>query len=118
MGLGHRSPGPSHHPQHLARSLPEAALPGGKRPGGGGRDGWPQGEIRDDYRIAYLRAHIEAMGDAIEDGVPRRGTPAGAASIPVSASTGEMSKRYGFVHVDRDDAGHGTLARRRKKSFW
>ncbi|XMR49875.1 family 1 glycosylhydrolase [Escherichia coli] len=36
----------------------------------------------------------------------------------VSASTGEMSKRYGFVHVDRDDAGHGTLARRRKKSFW
>lgn len=36
----------------------------------------------------------------------------------VSASTGEMSKRYGFVYVDRDDAGNGTLARTRKKSFW
>ncbi len=36
----------------------------------------------------------------------------------VSASTGEMSKRYGFVYVDRDDAGNGTLTRTRKKSFW
>ena len=36
----------------------------------------------------------------------------------VAASTGEMSKRYGFVYVDRDDAGNGTLDRTRKKSFW
>lgn len=77
-----------------------------------------QGEIEDDYRIDYLRAHIEAMGDAIEDGVPLMGYTSWGCIDLVSASTGEMSKRYGFVHVDRDDAGHGTLARRRKKSFW
>ncbi len=77
-----------------------------------------QGEIEDDYRIAYLRAHIEAMGDAIEDGVPLMGYTSWGCIDLVSASTGEMSKRYGFVHVDRNDAGHGTLTRRRKKSFW
>ena len=76
------------------------------------------GEIEDDYRIDYLRAHIRAMGDAIEDGVPLLGYTSWGCIDLVSASTGEMSKRYGFVHVDRDDAGHGTLARRRKKSFW
>ncbi|MFQ2151170.1 6-phospho-beta-glucosidase [Aeromonas sanarellii] len=77
-----------------------------------------QGEIEDDYRIAYLRAHIQAMGDAIEDGIPLMGYTSWGCIDLVSASTGEMSKRYGFVHVDRDDAGRGTLARRRKKSFW
>ena len=76
------------------------------------------GEIEDDYRIDYLRAHIRAMGDAIEDGVPLLGYTSWGCIDLVSASTGEMSKRYGFVHVDRDDAGRGTLARRRKKSFW
>ena len=76
------------------------------------------GEIEDDYRIDYLRAHISAMGDAIEDGVPLLGYTSWGCIDLVSASTGEMSKRYGFVHVDRDDAGRGTLARRRKKSFW
>ncbi|MGU5593735.1 6-phospho-beta-glucosidase [Aeromonas sanarellii] len=77
-----------------------------------------QGEIEDDYRIAYLREHIQAMGDAIEDGIPLMGYTSWGCIDLVSASTGEMSKRYGFVHVDRDDAGRGTLARRRKKSFW
>ncbi|WP_421245320.1 6-phospho-beta-glucosidase [Aeromonas sanarellii] len=77
-----------------------------------------QGEIEDDYRIAYLRKHIQAMGDAIEDGIPLMGYTSWGCIDLVSASTGEMSKRYGFVHVDRDDAGRGTLARRRKKSFW
>ncbi|WP_404835086.1 6-phospho-beta-glucosidase [Aeromonas media] len=76
------------------------------------------GEIEDDYRIDYLRAHISAMGDAIADGVPLLGYTSWGCIDLVSASTGEMSKRYGFVHVDRDDAGQGTLARRRKKSFW
>lgn len=76
------------------------------------------GEIEDDYRIDYLRAHISAMGDAIADGVPLLGFTSWGCIDLVSASTGEMSKRYGFVHVDRDDAGRGTLARRRKKSFW
>lgn len=77
-----------------------------------------QGEIEDDYRIAYLREHIQAMGDAIEDGIPLMGYTSWGCIDLVSASTGEMSKRYGFVHVDRDDAGRGTLARKRKKSFW
>ncbi|MFR9701467.1 6-phospho-beta-glucosidase [Aeromonas sanarellii] len=77
-----------------------------------------QGEIEDDYRIAYLREHIQAMGDAIEDGIPLMGYTSWGCIDLVSASTGEMSKRYGFVHVDRDDAGRGTLVRRRKKSFW
>lgn len=76
------------------------------------------GEIEDDYRIDYLRAHISAMGDAIADGVPLLGYTSWGCIDLVSASTGEVSKRYGFVHVDRDDAGQGTLARRRKKSFW
>ncbi|WP_234497664.1 6-phospho-beta-glucosidase [Vibrio maritimus] len=76
------------------------------------------GEINDDYRIDYLRAHIEAMGDAIEDGVPLMGyTPWGCIDL-VAASTGEMSKRYGFIYVDRDDKGNGTLERSRKKSFY
>ncbi|GAL28387.1 6-phospho-beta-glucosidase [Vibrio variabilis] len=76
------------------------------------------GDINDDYRIDYLRAHIEAMGDAIEDGVPLMGyTPWGCIDL-VAASTGEMSKRYGFIYVDRDDRGNGTLERSRKKSFY
>ena len=76
------------------------------------------GEINDDYRIAYLREHIRAMGDAIDDGIPVIGYTTWGCIDLVSASTGEMSKRYGFVYVDRDDAGRGTLARTRKKSFW
>lgn len=77
-----------------------------------------QGEIEDDYRIAYLREHIRAMGDAIADGIPLTGYTSWGCIDLVAASTGEMSKRYGFVYVDRDDTGKGTLARRRKKSFW
>ncbi|MGO5096629.1 6-phospho-beta-glucosidase [Agathobaculum sp. LCP25S3_E8] len=79
----------------------------------------PDGTIEDDYRIEYLRAHIQEMKKAVcEDGVDLIGyTPWGWIDL-VSASTGEMSKRYGFVYVDRDDAGNGTLARSRKKSFY
>ena len=78
----------------------------------------PDGTINDDYRIDYLRAHIEAMRDAIiEDGVDLLGYTTWGPIDLVSASTGEMSKRYGFIYVDRDDAGEGTLERRRKKSF-
>lgn len=77
------------------------------------------GSINDDYRIAYLREHIKAVKQAVlEDGVDVIGyTPWGCIDL-VSAGTGEMSKRYGFVYVDRDDKGEGTLERRRKKSFW
>ncbi|MDF7787766.1 6-phospho-beta-glucosidase (plasmid) [Pantoea stewartii] len=78
----------------------------------------PEGEIIDDYRISYLREHIRAMADAIGDGIPVLGYTTWGCIDLVAASTGEMSKRYGFVYVDRDDHGNGTLERRRKKSFW
>lgn len=75
------------------------------------------GSIHDDYRIDYLRRHIEAMGEAVADGVELMGyTPWGCIDL-VSASTGEMSKRYGFIYVDLDDEGKGTLDRSKKKSF-
>jgi 6-phospho-beta-glucosidase len=76
------------------------------------------GSINDDYRIDYLRSHIDAMGEAIEDGVNLMGyTPWGCIDL-VSASTGEMSKRYGFIYVDKHDDGSGTLERSKKKSFF
>ncbi len=76
------------------------------------------GNINDDYRIDYLRAHIKAMIDAVElDGVDLLGyTPWGCIDL-VSASTGEMKKRYGFIYVDKDNDGNGTLKRSKKKSF-
>ena len=76
------------------------------------------GSIQDDYRIEYLKNHIEEMKKAIlEDGVECIGyTPWGCIDL-VSAGTGQMSKRYGFIYVDRDDQGNGTLERRKKKSF-
>ncbi|MDR2397433.1 MAG: 6-phospho-beta-glucosidase [Spirochaetaceae bacterium] len=76
------------------------------------------GSINDDYRIEYLREHIKAMKAAIEeDGVELWGYTTWGCIDIVSASTGEMSKRYGFIYVDRDDEGQGSLARSRKKSF-
>lgn len=75
------------------------------------------GSINDDYRMDYLRGHIEAMNEAIKDGVDLMGfTPWGCIDL-ISASTSEMSKRYGFIYVDQDDYGNGTLARSKKKSF-
>ena len=72
------------------------------------------GTIIDDYRIDYLRRHIEAMANAVADGVDLMGyTPWGCIDL-VSASTGEMSKRYGFIYVDLDDEGNGTLNRSKK----
>lgn len=68
--------------------------------------------------IDYLREHIKAMAEAIEDGVDLMGyTPWGCIDL-VSASTGEMSKRYGFIYVDLDDDGNGSLERSRKASFY
>ena len=73
--------------------------------------------VADDYRIDYLRRHIEAMAEAVADGVDLMGyTPWGCIDL-VSASTGEMSKRYGFIYVDLDDEGNGTKKRYEKKSF-
>lgn len=76
------------------------------------------GSIIDDYRINYLEEHIKAMIEAVdEDGVDLLGyTPWGCIDL-VSASTGEMKKRYGFIYVDKDNEGNGSLKRSRKKSF-
>ena len=75
--------------------------------------------IEDDYRIDYMRKHIKVMKDAIEiDGVDLIGyTPWGFIDV-VSAGTGEMRKRYGFIYVDYDDDGNGDLHREKKKSFY
>ena len=76
------------------------------------------GSINDDYRINYLKAHIEQMKEAIDDGVELWGyTPWGCIDL-VSAGTGEMKKRYGFIYVDKNNDGTGTLNRTRKKSFY
>ncbi|UFT99873.1 glycoside hydrolase family 1 protein [Radiobacillus kanasensis] len=76
------------------------------------------GSITDDYRINYLREHIRAMGEAVDDGVELMGYTAWGCIDLVSASSGEMSKRYGFIYVDKHDDGSGTLDRSRKKSFF
>ena len=76
------------------------------------------GYVEDDYRIVYLREHIQAMKDAVEqDGVDLMGYTCWGPIDLVSVATGQMRKRYGFIYVDRDDEGHGTLRRTRKKSF-
>lgn len=75
------------------------------------------GTIEDDYRIDYLRQHIVQMKEAVADGVDLMGyTPWGCIDL-VSASTGEMAKRYGFIYVDKYDDGSGDFTRRKKKSF-
>lgn len=75
------------------------------------------GSIHDSYRIEYMREHIAQMKEAVEDGVDLMGyTPWGCIDL-VSASTGEMAKRYGFIYVDKYDDGTGTLDRKKKDSF-
>ena len=76
------------------------------------------GTCDDDARIAYLKAHIEEMKKAVEiDGVDLLGyTPWGCIDL-VSFTTGEMKKRYGFIYVDKNNDGSGTLKRSKKKSF-
>lgn len=77
------------------------------------------GYVEDDYRIEYLREHIKAMKAAVEeDGVELLGYTSWGCIDLVSASTGEMKKRYGFIYVDKDDEGNGTLKRTPKKSFY
>lgn len=76
------------------------------------------GYVEDDYRIDYLAQHIAAMKDAVEiDGVDLLGYTTWGCIDLVSAGTGEMKKRYGFIYVDRDNEGNGTLNRSKKKSF-
>lgn len=75
------------------------------------------GSIQDDYRIDYFRDHFKAIADAIADGVEVMGYTSWGCIDIVSASTSQMSKRYGFIYVDLDDYNEGTLKRTKKKSF-
>ena len=77
------------------------------------------GSIHDDYRIAFMREHIKAIRDAItEDGIPVLGYTVWGCIDLISASTGEMKKRYGMIYVDKDNSGKGTLRRIKKDSFY
>ena len=80
-----------------------------------GADGVPT--VIDDYRIAYLRDHLREVEKAVEDGVEVMGYAAWGCIDVVSASTAQMKKRYGFIYVDRQEDGSGTLARYKKKSY-
>ncbi|MBS4762437.1 glycoside hydrolase family 1 protein [Carnobacteriaceae bacterium zg-ZUI252] len=78
----------------------------------------PNGKtVEDDYRIDYLKKHLIQVGEALQDGVEVLGYTTWGCIDLVSASTAQMSKRYGFIYVDRNDDGTGTLERYKKKSF-
>lgn len=78
-----------------------------------------EGNINDDMRISYLSEHIKAMRDAVtEDGVDLIGYTSWSPIDMISAGTGQMKKRYGFVYVDKTEDGKGSLRRLPKKSFW
>ncbi|MEE3676878.1 family 1 glycosylhydrolase [Bacillus safensis] len=85
----------------------------------GARDTLTQdGKIHDDYRIDYLKKHIEQMKEAVKEGVDLMGyTPWGCIDL-ISCGTSQMTKRYGLIYVDQDDLGNGTLNRYRKDSFF
>lgn len=77
------------------------------------------GSIHDPYRVAYMREHIKALKDTVEkDGIPVLGYTMWGPIDLISASTGEMKKRYGFIYVDKDNEGNGTLKRMKKDSFF
>lgn len=76
-----------------------------------------EGKVHDDYRVDYMRSHIEQMALAIEDGVDLKAYTMWGPIDIVSFSTGEMKKRYGFIYVDRDNFGEGSLKRYKKDSF-
>lgn len=75
------------------------------------------GTIHDTYRIDYLRKHIAQMKEAIRDGVDLMGYTTWGPIDLISCSTSEMEKRYGFIYVDQDNTGNGSLKRYRKDSF-
>ncbi len=75
------------------------------------------GSTHDTYRIDYLQKHIQEMKKAVQDGVDLIGYLAWGPIDLVSMSTSEMSKRYGFIYVDKDDDGKGTGNRSKKDSF-
>lgn len=75
-------------------------------------------DIHDDYRIAYVKRHIEEMRKAVDDGVDLFGYTMWGCIDLISVSTGEMKKRYGFIYVDVDDKGNGSYKRYKKDSFY
>lgn len=76
------------------------------------------GKIHDSYRIEYLKEHLHALKEAVRDGIDIMGYAYWGPIDIVSAGTGEMKKRYGFIYVDKDNEGKGTLSRTRKDSFY
>ena len=74
--------------------------------------------VEDDYRIDYLQKHLLQVEEAVEDGVDVMGYTSWGCIDLVSASTAELKKRYGYIYVDRNDDGTGTLNRYKKKSFY
>ena len=76
------------------------------------------GTIHDPHRIDYMRAHIEAMAQAVEEGVDLMGYTLWGCTDLVSSSTGEMKKRYGLIYVDKNNDGTGDMSRHRKDSFY
>lgn len=76
------------------------------------------GSIHDPYRIEYFKAHIQALKEACEDGVPLMGYTSWGPIDLVSAGTGQYAKRYGFIYVDRHDDGTGDFSRKKKDSFY
>ncbi|MBM7540320.1 6-phospho-beta-glucosidase [Amphibacillus cookii] len=83
----------------------------------GAVDELKDGTVEDDYRIDYMREHLKQMIEAVDDGVELLGYTSWGCIDLVSAGTGEMKKRYGFIYVDRDNEGNGTGKRYKKKSF-
>lgn len=84
----------------------------------GAKDEVVDGKVHDSYRIDYFRSHFEQMLAAIHEGVELMGFTSWGTIDIISAGTSQMSKRYGFIYVDQDDNGNGSLARLRKDSFW
>ena len=74
--------------------------------------------VEDDYRIDYLQKHLLQVEEAVKDGVDVMGYTSWGCIDLVSASTAELKKRYGYIYVDRNDDGTGTLNRYKKKSFY
>ena len=81
-------------------------------------DGKGSYTVNDPYRIDFLRQHLIQVGEAIRDGVPVLGYTSWGCIDLVSNSECQMEKRYGYIYVDRNDCGEGSLKRYRKKSFY
>jgi 6-phospho-beta-glucosidase len=74
--------------------------------------------VIDDYRISYLKSHLQQVYEAIEDGVELLGYTSWGPIDVVSNTISEMEKRYGYIYVDKHNDGSGTLNRYKKKSFY